>query len=112
MRRSRKRPYGAGHVPLDMDRLQSMARTEEGPGGFSHTVRQVRGSDKAYTCPGCNRSIPAGTTHVVAWSNDHLFGRTRRWRSGGTGTPGAGAPRAARADSAAARAGSLRPWSP
>ena len=87
MRRSRKRPYGAGHVPLDMDRLQSMARTEEGPGGFSHTVRQVRGSDKAYTCPGCNRSIPAGTTHVVAWSNDHLFGadaalaERRHWHS-------------------------------
>ncbi len=88
MRRSRKRPYGAGHVPLDMDRLQSMARTEEGPGGFSHTVRQVRGSDKAYTCPGCNRSIPAGTTHVVAWSNDHLFGadaalaERRHWHTG------------------------------
>jgi len=88
MRRSRKRPYGAGHVQLDMDRLQSMARTEEGPGGFSHTVRQVRGSDKAYTCPGCNRSIPAGTTHVVAWSNDHLFGadaalaERRHWHTG------------------------------
>ena len=88
MRRSRKRPYGAGHVPLDMDRLQSMARTEEGPGGFSHTVRHVRGSDKAYTCPGCNRSIPAGTTHVVAWSNDHLFGadaalaERRHWHTG------------------------------
>ncbi|NCD16382.1 MAG: hypothetical protein EOL91_03545 [Actinobacteria bacterium] len=71
-----------------MDRLQSMARTEEGPGGFSHTVRQVRGSDKAYTCPGCNRSIPAGTTHVVAWSNDHLFGadaalaERRHWHTG------------------------------
>lgn len=88
MRRSRKRPYGDGHVPLDLDRLQSMSRNEDGPGGFSYTVRHVRGSEKSYTCPGCHGTIAPGITHVVAWSNEHLFGaqaalaERRHWHTG------------------------------
>ncbi len=76
-RRSAKRPYGAAHVPLDMSRLASLPRTQTGPGGASFTVRHLRGSDKSYTCPGCHRQIPPGTPHVVAWSNEHLFGTDR-----------------------------------
>lgn len=32
-------------------------------------VRPVTGaaSTKAYTCPGCHRTIPKATPHVVAW---------------------------------------------
>lgn len=88
MRPSRKRPYGAGHIPLDMERLRSMSRSEMGPGGFSHTVREIRGADKAYTCPGCHRVIPPGTSHVVAWSNEHILGaeagraERRHWHAG------------------------------
>ena len=88
MRRSTKRPYAAGHVPLDMDRIGAMARSEAGPGGGSFTVRQVRNDAKSYTCPGCNHTIVAGLTHVVAWSNEHLFGadaalaERRHWHSG------------------------------
>lgn len=76
-RRSSKRPYGAPHVPLDTNRLASLPRTQTGPGGASFTVRHLRGGAKSYTCPACHRQIPPGTPHVVAWSNDHLFGADR-----------------------------------
>lgn len=88
MRRSRKRPYAAEHVPLNADKLQSIPRSEDGPGGVSYTVRQIRGSEKAYTCPGCHRAIPPGSAHIVAWSNEHLFGaeaaiaERRHWHTG------------------------------
>jgi len=36
--------------------------------------RQVRNENRVYLCPGCNHPIPAGVAHVVAWSNEHLFG--------------------------------------
>ncbi|UNX53968.1 hypothetical protein MF406_13505 [Georgenia sp. TF02-10] len=73
-RRSRRRPYGEGHVPLDPDRLAGLARSEAGPGGEPYTVRQVRGSDKAYRCPGCDQLVPPGVAHVVAWPAEHLLG--------------------------------------
>lgn len=73
-RRSSKRPYVQGHVPLDMGRLAALPRTERGPGGAEFTVRRQQGSTKTYTCPGCHRPITPGTAHVVAWSNEHLFG--------------------------------------
>lgn len=76
-RRSSRRPYGRGHVPLRMERLASMPRTQTGPGGAEFTVRHVRGADKTYTCPGCHTRIAPGTAHVVAWSNDSLFGVDR-----------------------------------
>ncbi|MBO3724913.1 hypothetical protein J5X07_07715 [Actinomyces bowdenii] len=60
-----------------MDRLASVPRTQSGPGGAAFTVRHLRGGDKAYTCPGCHRLIPAGAPHVVAWSNESLFGADR-----------------------------------
>lgn len=76
-RRSRKRPYGQGHVPLDLRRLAAVPRTQQGPGGAEFTVRRLRGSAKSYTCPGCNQQILPGTPHVVAWSNESLFGAAR-----------------------------------
>ena len=76
-RRSSKRPYRAEHRPLDMGRLGSMPRTQTGPGGAEFTVRHVRSGDKPYTCPGCNQGIAPGTPHVVAWSNESLFGPDR-----------------------------------
>ena len=76
-RRSSKRPYGRGHVPLDMGRLAFMPCTQTGPGEADITVRRLRGGDKAYTCPGCHRTIPPGTPHLVAWSNESLFGADR-----------------------------------
>lgn len=73
-RRSRRRPYGQEHVPLDPARLQGLPRTEPGPGGEDHVVRRVRGSEKSYRCPGCQQPIAPGTAHVVAWPAEHLLG--------------------------------------
>ena len=72
-RRRSKRPYGQGHIPLSMDRLASVPRTQTGPGGADFTVRHLRGGDKPYSCPGCHRVIPAGTAHVVATSLAHVM---------------------------------------
>lgn len=33
-------------------------------------------SVKAYTCPDCHRTIPAGASHVVAWPSQPRFGAT------------------------------------
>lgn len=76
-RRSSKRPYRQGHVPLRLERLASMPRVQTGPGGAQFTVRYLRGGEKSYTCPGCNRTVPPGSPHVVAWSNESLFGPDR-----------------------------------
>jgi hypothetical protein len=74
MPRSRKRPWGAPHPELDLDRARGGTRTENAADG-SWTVRQVPGTgDKSYLCPGCRQEIPPGTAHVVAWSNDALLG--------------------------------------
>ncbi|ROR72080.1 hypothetical protein [Bogoriella caseilytica] len=87
VRRSRKRPYAAEHVPLDPARLGGLTRSDRGPGGEDHRVRQVRGSDKTYRCPGCDQMIAAGTPHVVAWPAEHLLGaeaalaERRHWHS-------------------------------
>ena len=72
-RRSTKRPYGTEHEPLDVDRIRGGRSTEHGPDG-EWTVQRVRGSDRAYRCPGCDQLIGAGVGHVVAWPGDHLFG--------------------------------------
>lgn len=73
-RRSGKRPYGAPHPELDTDRLFGGRRSVERRGD-DWTVQNIRSSDKAYRCPGCNHDIPAGQSHVVAWAQDSLFGR-------------------------------------
>ncbi len=86
-RRSTKRPYGAEHTELDVDRARGGRSLEDGPDG-SWTVQRVTSTDKSYTCPGCRQEIPPGTAHVVAISQDHLFGADaaladrRHWHSG------------------------------
>lgn len=72
-RRSSKRPYAAGHVPLDAERVRGGRTSEEGPDG-SWTVQRVGGSERTYRCPGCDQEILPGTPHVVAWAADGLFG--------------------------------------
>ena len=84
-RRSRKRPYGEPHVPLAFDRLRSVARTEDGPGGSYH-VQDVQAKEKTYTCPGCGGTIDIGAWHIVAWPVDALLERgvraRRHWHTG------------------------------
>jgi hypothetical protein len=42
---------------------------------------------KDYTCPGCHRSIPVGTPHLVVWRADGVLGDAadlaarRHWHS-------------------------------
>ena len=81
---SRKR---LGYTPLDLDRLGSMPRVEQGSDGRESNVRRVRGSEKPYRCPGCDQLIAPGTPPVVAWPADHLLGagaaveERRHWHS-------------------------------
>jgi hypothetical protein len=59
---------------------------EHGDGAWR--VRAVTGAaaTKAYVCPGCNQTIPAGTPHVVAWPAERLGafggpGDRRHWHT-------------------------------
>lgn len=88
-RKSRKRPYHQEHQPLDVERLsRAIPTTRELSSGQSYSVRHVAGGPKTYLCPGCHQTIEAGIAHVVAWSNDHLFGadaglaERRHWHKG------------------------------
>ncbi len=83
-RKSSKRPYGAAHVPLDLERASGGRRTESAPDG-EWVVQQVRGGEREYRCPGCDQLIPPGTAHLVAWRDDDLLGvgveGRRHWHS-------------------------------
>lgn len=68
-RRSRKRPYGAQHRPLDRDRATGGRRSESASDG-EWVVQQVRSAEKTYICPACRQDVKPGTTHVVAWRTD------------------------------------------
>jgi len=56
--------------------------------GEDWIVQTIRSSEKSYTCPGCNHEVAAGTSHIVAWAQDSLFGREaalaarRHWHTG------------------------------
>ncbi|QCB94276.1 hypothetical protein [Cellulomonas shaoxiangyii] len=73
-RRSLRRPYGTEPPPLDVERATGGRRAESAPDG-EWVVQSVRGSDRAYRCPGCDQVVAPGTAHVVAW-------RTDVWRDG------------------------------
>ena len=86
-RRSSKRPYGAEHPELDLDRARGGRSLERRADG-AWTVQRVAGSERSYTCPGCHTAIAPGTPHVVAIFDDHLFGagaavaERRHWHTG------------------------------
>lgn len=80
-RRGHKRPYNSPHQPLEISRLSSLPRREVDQGGLEYSVRYVRSAAKDYLCPGCGQTVAAGTSHVVAWSDD-------RWGSAGGGLDG------------------------
>ncbi|AEI12945.1 hypothetical protein [Cellulomonas gilvus] len=83
-RRSSKRPYGAQHVPLDVDRATGGRTVLESADG-EWVVQRVRGGDREYRCPGCDQLVPAGTAHVVAWRADAWYGEPvedrRHWHA-------------------------------
>lgn len=77
-RRSRKRDYGAGHIPLNVGAvIHGWAQDETTSDGRSWKVRPTTGSSsagKSYRCPGCQQLIAASSAHLVVWPADHLFG--------------------------------------
>ncbi len=75
-KKSTKRPYGAPHPELDVERLRGGmgSRIESGPRGEDYHVAVARRNEKSYTCPACSLEIPPNTHHVVAWAADGLFG--------------------------------------
>jgi len=76
--RSKGRPRDEGE-PLDIDRLRTGLRRSETKRGESYTVQPIseRNAQKVYTCPGCNFSIAAGVSHLVAWRNDGVMGESQ-----------------------------------
>lgn len=72
-KRSRRRPYGEPHPELDLNRATGGRFTVSAPDG-DWTTQRVRGSDKSYTCPGCNQTISPGLAHLVAWRTEARFG--------------------------------------
>lgn len=76
----RNRPRGKkqeGPAPIRPDVLGGVAPPGSQVEGWSVRVSQKGGSD----CPYCNRKIPAGKPHVVAWPDDDAELR-RHWHMG------------------------------
>src|SRR5665811_733154 len=73
-RRSRRRPWGEEHPPLDLERARGGLERVETAADGSWRVRTVSGSEKAYRCPGCLQEVPPAVQHAVAGAEDALFG--------------------------------------
>lgn len=73
-RSNRRRTDGAGDDSFD--RLLAGWKRTEVRRGAEWTIQPVSSAQaiKAYTCPGCARTIEPGTAHVVAWRADGVLG--------------------------------------
>ncbi|MFC5369780.1 ATP/GTP-binding protein [Arcanobacterium bovis] len=86
MRRSRK--YQREVTPLNTHRLMGYTRYEIGADGLEYKVHSIPSAKKQYVCPGCNGIISVGVAHVVAWTEESLFGplagarERRHWHTG------------------------------
>ncbi|WP_029259166.1 MULTISPECIES: hypothetical protein [unclassified Microbacterium] len=76
MLRSRRRPSERPDPEDSFDRLLAGWKRTETRRGGEWTVQPVSGAQaqKDYLCPGCGRSIVAGTAHLVAWRADGVLG--------------------------------------
>jgi hypothetical protein len=76
MPRSHRRRPDSSSSDDSFDRLIAGWKRSETRRGAEWTVQPVSASKavKAYTCPGCGRTIAAGTAHVVAWRADGVLG--------------------------------------
>ncbi|GAA1125244.1 hypothetical protein GCM10009651_05480 [Microbacterium natoriense] len=89
MARSRKRRPARPDTDDSLDRLLSSWKRTEVRRGVEWTVQPVSGAQalKDYICPGCGRSVEAGTAHLVAWRADGVLGDAadlaarRHWHS-------------------------------
>jgi hypothetical protein len=88
------RPRGRSVAPLDdsensLERLRSGWRRTEHRRGVAWNVQPVSSIQavKTYLCPGCEREIDPGVSHLVAWRADGVLGDSsdiaarRHWHS-------------------------------
>jgi hypothetical protein len=73
-RSNRRRPEPEGGDRLD--RLIAGWKRSETRRGGEWTVQPVSAAQaaKEYSCPGCGRTIPPGTAHLVVWRADGVMG--------------------------------------
>ncbi len=89
MPRSRRRRPDPGRGDEALDRLIAGWKRTETKRGAEWTVQPLAGSQavKDYVCPGCGRTVPAGTPHLVVWRADGVLGDAadlaarRHWHS-------------------------------
>jgi len=87
--RSRRRRPGPSGSEESFQRLLAGFKRTEMRGGREWTVQPISAMQavKEYTCPGCHRTIPAGTAHLVVWRADGVMGDAadlaarRHWHS-------------------------------
>ncbi len=73
-RSNRRRPDPGGDASFESF-VAGWKRTEVRRGA-EWTVQPVSASQarKAYTCPGCGRTVESGVAHLVAWRADGVLG--------------------------------------
>jgi hypothetical protein len=87
-RSNRRRPDAAGDDSFE--RLLAGWKSTQVRRGVEWTVQPVSVAQavKAYSCPGCGRSVDPGVAHVVVWRADGVLGDAadlaarRHWHTG------------------------------
>ena len=76
-RSHRRRPDPSGSDE-SFDRLLAGWKRTETRRGREWTVQPISAMQalKEYRCPGCTRTIPPGTAHVVVWRADGVMGES------------------------------------
>ena len=76
MARSHRRRPERSRADESFQRLLSGWKRTETRRGHEWTVQPVSAVQamKEYTCPGCGRTIPPATAHLVAWRADGVIG--------------------------------------
>ncbi|MDQ1110582.1 hypothetical protein QE418_000030 [Microbacterium testaceum] len=76
MPRSRKRRPDSSRSDDSLDRLIAGWKRTEVKRGGEWTVQPISAAQavKDYLCPGCGRTVEAGTAHLVVWRADGVLG--------------------------------------
>lgn len=76
MPRSRKRRPDSSRSDHSLDRLIAGWKRTEVKRGGEWTVQPISAAQavKDYLCPGCGRTVEAGTAHLVVWRADGVLG--------------------------------------
>lgn len=76
MPRSRKRRPESSRSDDSLDRLIAGWKRTEVKRGGEWTVQPLSAAQavKDYLCPGCGRTVEAGTAHLVVWRADGVLG--------------------------------------